>query len=283
MDKQIKLGIIQPRGAGDIIITLPIAKWFYKKGIEVHWVIDQVHIKAFQYAAPYVKFHSISVNENEIKSNIRHPYWFETPRKILIENKCNEIISFPYEEILHYKQLKELADTRIIDPLPINSKICKIPFFTKFDQHRYVLCSVPFLEKWNLDIRRNYEREEKLYKQVTNNKPYALFNLIGGVQEHIKVNVNIPRFLKSINAENLNVIHISKLTDNLLDWITIIEKATIFVGVDSFYVNLIDQLKIDINKYFIRRSTTHHTPVLGTNWNILPIELEADNPHELRF
>lgn len=283
MAKQIKIGIIQLRGAGDCLIALPIAKFLYNKGMEVYWAIDHKFYEAFKYAAPYAKFISVSVDEKTIQSNIRNPYWFETPRKMLFDAGCDEVVSFPYEETLHYEKIG--LDSRLIDPVAIRAKDLKLAFCNTFDQFKYAVCNVPFQEKWNLDIRRNLQSEEKLFDKVVKDKskPYVVTHLEGAMGR-IVYNIDVPAFLKSIDLEHYNIVPITAATNNVFDWTTVLERSEMFIGIDSFFVNLVDQLKINIPmKFFLRRSPNNFTPVLGTHWDYLPIDLASDKPHDLQF
>src|SRR5277367_1865517 len=54
--KPKKLGLIQSRGIGDIIIALPIAKWYHDRGFQVYWPIDGRFFSSFRSAADYVQF-----------------------------------------------------------------------------------------------------------------------------------------------------------------------------------------------------------------------------------
>ena len=283
MTKPVKIGMIQLRGAGDCLIALPIAKWLHNKGMEVYWAIDHKFYEAFKYAAPYVNFISVSVDEKTIQSNIRNPYWFETPRQMLLDAGCDEVISFPYEETLHYEKIG--LDSRLIDPVAIRAKELRLAFCNTFDQFKYAVCNVPFKEKWNVDIRRNLPREEDLFNKVVKqkSKPYVITHLEGAMGR-IVYNIDVPAFLKSIGMEKYNIIPITAMTDNVFDWTTILERSHMFIGIDSFYVNLIDQLQINIPmKFFLRRSPTNFTPVLNANWDYLPVDLASDHPHELKF
>ncbi len=280
--KPIKIGIIQLRGAGDCLIAVPIAKFLHKKGMDVEWVIDEKFYTAFKYAVPYANFHPLSVDEKSIQSNIRNPYWFETPRQMLIDAGCDEVISFPYEETLHFEKIG--MPSRLIDPVAIRAKDLRLAFHTTFDQFKYAVCNVPFEEKWNLDIRRDLKREEDLYNKIIKNKkkPYVVTHLTGAMGR-IQFNLDTKSFIESVGLKNHEIIDITPLTDNVFDWITIIEKSSCFIGLDSFYVNLIDQMNMKIPKYFIRRSPLNFTPVLRNNWDFLPIKLASDEPHDLKF
>ena len=52
----MKIGIIQTRGIGDIVIALPIARHFVDAGHAVVWPIYEKFIRPFRAAAPYVEF-----------------------------------------------------------------------------------------------------------------------------------------------------------------------------------------------------------------------------------
>lgn len=277
-----KLGFIQLRGAGDALICLPIAKYFYNQGHDIYWVIDHKFYESFSYAAPYVKFLPLEVEESTIQSNIRNPYWYETPRQMLLDAGVDEVISFPYEEIKHFEKIG--MPSRIVDPVPVRAKHLGLPFHTTFDQFKYAACSVPFSEKWNLDIRRNINREQNLFDTLMwgNKEPYILTHLEGAMGR-IKYQADLTEFFIQIGLANVKVIPITNKTDNIFDWITALERCICFVGIDSFFVNLVDQLKMDIPKYFIRRSPVHFTPVLSGKWDYLPIKLATDQPHDLQF
>ena len=277
----MKLGIIQLRGAGDALIALPIAKYFYNQGHDVHWVIDKVFEKSFSYAAPYVNFLPLQVEEKTIQSNIRNPYWFETPRQMLMDAGCDEVVSFPYEEILHFTKIG--MPSRLIDPVPIRAKNLGLPFHTTFDQFKYAATNVPFEEKWNLDIRRNKKQEKELYDRlVWDKRPYVVYHT-SGAMGRIKYELNVEALVNNLGLEDAQLIEVTNITDNIFDWTSIIENCTCFIGIDSFFVNLVDQLQMNIQKYFIRRSPTNFTPVLRGNWDYLPIQLATDQPHDLQF
>lgn len=276
------VGIIQLRGAGDCLIAVPIAKYLYNKGFEIHWVIDQAFYEAFKYAVPYVTFHPLHVEESTIQSNIRNPYWFETPRKILVDAGCEEIISFPYEEILHYEKIG--LPSRFIDQTSVRARHLKLSFHTTFDQFKYATCNVPFKEKWNLDIRRNRKREEDLFEKIVKDpsKPYIVTHL-SGAMGRISFPLDTKDFSQKIGLSGCEVINITNVTDNVFDWISILERSACFIGLDSFFVNLVDQLNMQISKFFIRRSPANFTPVLGNSWDFYPVSLATDQPHELKF
>lgn len=59
------------------------------------------------------------------------------------------------------------------------------------------------------------------------------------------------------------------ITNNVLNWLKVIEGAEALYMLDSCYSNLVDQLGIPVEKTFIRRSKMDLTPVLGADWNYM--------------
>ena len=55
----MKIGIIQSRGLGDIVIALPIALHYHKLGYEVHWPICEEFISNFIDHVPFVDRKSV--------------------------------------------------------------------------------------------------------------------------------------------------------------------------------------------------------------------------------
>ena len=56
MTKKKKIGIIQSRGLGDIVIALPIAKFYRDQGWEVYWPICEEFVSNFTHTVPWVKW-----------------------------------------------------------------------------------------------------------------------------------------------------------------------------------------------------------------------------------
>jgi hypothetical protein len=63
------------------------------------------------------------------------------------------------------------------------------------------------------------------------------------------------------------------ITNNVFDWLTILERAQSLILVDSVFANIVDQMNIGDDRYFIPRSHIGLTPVLGNHWTWL------DNPN----
>lgn len=231
-----RIGLIQSRGLGDIVIALPIAKWYHDLGFEVIWPIDEKFYPSFKDSADYVNF-------IPFKFMPSLEGFYTTPLKLLHENKCSKIFTL-------YSYLSNL---------PINQR--DLYNSLTFDQYKYAISKVPFQEKWNLCIKRDKQREEHLFNKLIKQDDYVLIQDTGS---NVKVNLIIPNQYK-----NYNKIYIDESTDSIFDWLKIIENAKVLFLIDSCFANLVEQLKIKTPKYFIFRSICNFTPVMMSKWDIL--------------
>ena len=228
-----RIGLIQPRGIGDIIIALPIAKWHHDRGAEVFWPIDQKFLPSMKEAVDYVNFMPFIFN-----STITG--YYTKPLELLHMAKCTKIISL-------YSYLSGL---------PIYKK--ELSESLTFDQYKYAISQVPFKEKWNLKIKRNEKREDALYNKLVLKNNYIVIHNKGSDK---LVNIEIPA-----KFNRLQKIFINESTDNIFDWLKIIENAECLFLLDSCFANLVEQLHIKTTKYFIIRSPARFTPILLNSW-----------------
>jgi len=228
------LGLIQSRGIGDIIIALPIAKYYHDRGVEVYWPIDARFLPSFQNAVDYVKFIPFPF----------HPTidgFLNTPVKLLQAVPCERKIPL----------YSFLSNT------PISNKALSTSL--KFDEYKYAIAGVPFAEKWRLSIRRDPDREQALFEAVVKDREYVVSHRQGSnVQRQVLVP---PAF------QHLQCIEIDERTDCVFDWLRVLENARLLILIDSCFSNLVDQLGIKCEKQFILRSDIRFTPVLREDWS----------------
>ena len=241
MSEQRHLGIIQSRGLGDIVIALPIARHYADQGQKISWPICEEFLPSFKDTVTWV-------NWIPIKTDLQGQYFYERPMAELINEGCDEIICL-YQSL---NIVPELSD---------------YPWFQiqHFDEFKYTKAEVPFLKKWTLAdcIARNPEREQALRDRLVTNEHYVVAHLEGS---NFKSELNVEDFV----PEGWQLIRIEEgHTDCIFDWLGIIEAAESVICVDSVFANLIDQLQLSVDKYWIPRSHIHLTPVLGTAWTIL--------------
>jgi hypothetical protein len=235
-----KIGIIQSRGLGDIIIALPIARYWADQGHEIVWPICEEFLSSFKDTAPWVKWVPLTTDKVGL-------FFYDEPMKRLTALKCDEIICL-------YQSLNVVPE------------LSQVPYFQiqHFDEFKYTKAEVPFLEKWNLDrcITRNPEREQALYNRLVKSSNYFVTHTVGSSYSTKPDLSAIPKDWQHIDITE-------GITDNIFDWLKIIEGAQALICIDSIIANMVDQLKIDVDKYWIPRSHIHLTPVLGTEWTIL--------------
>ena len=125
------LGIIQPGRIGDIILCLPIAKYYADRGYKVTWPIFSEYCGMFAEVVDYVHFIPITSDIYKCVSDAK--IW-----------------------LLHNDLILDLAAT-------FPNSTCTDAYVKsgdglgdiKADQFKYLTAEVPFKEKWNLSIKRN--------------------------------------------------------------------------------------------------------------------------------
>jgi hypothetical protein len=232
------LGIIQSRGLGDIVISLPIARYYHNAGWEIYWPICQEWGEQMDAAAPWVNWIPVPVDNG--------PFFYDVPLKALQDLEVEETICL-YQALTGHPEFSA------------------VPWFqhTKFDQYKYIQAGVPFLHKWKLAecIRRNPKREQDLYDRLVKNPKYVVIHLEGSDHR--------ADFDRSIIPQDWQTIEISPVTDSIWDWLTVLERAQSLILVDSVYANIVDQMGIGDDRYFLPRSHIQLTPVQGQDWTWL--------------
>jgi hypothetical protein len=231
-----KLGIIQSRGLGDLVIALPIARWYYNQGWEIYWPIDDRFLADMQIGAPWVHWVPVPYDEPG-------RYFYDVPVERLRNLKVDETLCL-YQHLTGHAFSEE-----------------KYFQYTSFDQYKYIKAGVPFLEKWNLSdcIVRDPAKEAALKSVVVQNPNYVVAHLEGSTVR--------ATFDSSIVPADWQLVEIKPTFGyTLWDWLGVIEGAQSIVCVDSVYANLIDQLGIGSDRYFIARSHIGLTPVQGQDW-----------------
>lgn len=234
-----KLGIVQSRGLGDIVIAIPIAGHFKDEGWDIYWPVLEQFIPSVSGAFPWVNWIPVPYDPPG-------RYFLDVPRNLLEKVGVDEILPL-------YQHLT-------------NQPFCNERYFqyTKFDQYKYIRAGVPFLNKWRLNhyLSRNKEREQALYDRVVTNDNYVVVHRKGSDFE-AKVDL-------SIVPKEWQVVEITEQTDSVFDWLMVLERAQSVILVDSVFSNLVDQLNIGDDRYFIQRSHIGLTPVQGQHWTWLP-------------
>ena len=234
-----KFGIIQSRGLGDILITVPIADWYRQQGYDIYWPICEEFWGSVKESVPWVKWIPIPAD----------------PRgDFFIKEPMARLKAFKVEETLCLYQA-----------LNIHPELSEVPWFQiqKFDEFKYTKAGVPFRNKWRLPqlITRNDSREQALYDRLVKNENYVVTHTQGSTYSCEADLSSVP--------QDWQRIAITEQTDSVFDWLKIIEGAQALIMVDSVMSNIVDMYDLDVDKYWIPRSHIHLTPVLGSVWTIL--------------
>jgi hypothetical protein len=235
-----RIGLIQSRGLGDLVIALPIAHQYHLDGYEVYWPICQEFWPSMSSAAPWVKW-------IPIPTDAKGAFFYQEPMRRLKALGCTEFLPL-YQLLTGHPEFGDVNWFQI----------------QKFDEYKYTKAGVPFLMKWRLAncITRDLVREQALYDRVIKQPKYYVTHLHGSSFTATADLSNIP---ESWGQH----VEITPLTDNVFDWLKIIEGAQGLIMVDSVYANIVDQLQMPLEKYWIPRSHIQLTPVLGSDWTIL--------------
>jgi hypothetical protein len=251
MSEKFRRGIIQSRGLGDIIIALPIARHYYDQGEEIVWPICREFYPSFKDSAAWVSW--VPIDTDEFGN-----FFLNTPLQVFKDRGVDQ------DEALYLYQYLNTAP-ELTDP--------EMFAILKFDQYKYQTSAVPFLKKWTLRncITRNRGRESEFAAKLNLPARYAVTHLHGS-----SFHADIP---VSWLDPAVDIIAIDeKLTDNIWDWLAVIEGAEAFVGIDSVFANMVDQMQVaGPELYWIRRSPWDLTPVLGESWKFVPTSLSTDD------
>ena len=240
----MKIGIIQSRGLGDLVISLPIADYYRQQGHDIYWPIARPFMTSMTLAAPWVNWIPLDPDPGS--------YFYDKPKDMLEKLACDEIIPL-YQALTH----QNFHTTNYFQ-------------HTKFDQYKYIRAQVPFEQKWRLSdcVTRHRDREQELFDKITaslggQDRPYILVHVSGSDHR--------AAFDTDVIPKDIPAIEITELTDSIWDWLMAIERASAVICVDSVYSNIIDQMRLldDDSRYFIPRSHIGLTPVLGCYWTWL--------------
>lgn len=239
-----RIGIIQSRGLGDLIIALPIALHYKEQGYdEVLWPICEEFIPTMRAAAPWVTW-------IPLKTTRDGSFFYHHAEKNLKYRDCEEIVCL-------YQFLSNMPQLSDPDLFPI----------LKFDQYKYAVAGVPFKNKQRLGecITRDPVAEDRVYRAVVTGDKYIVVHDQGS-------DVRLKLDWSDAEQQGYQVVHIREgITDNAFDWLGVIEGAESLYLIDSCFANMVDGLDIHRDKWFIRRSKMDLTPVLLSDWNYFPL------------
>lgn len=192
-----KVGIVQPGRLGDILIVLPIAKWYADKGYEVSWPVCSKYLDLFR-SVDYVE-------PLDAGNDIGQSYQKSMQ---LLKGNVGKIINLGIGFGRHEEDWLSSGLT--------------------FDRWKYEEAQVPFSEKYNLVIKRDMEKEMSLKNHLNLTKNYIIthsrgesagdfnFNKEGAVEVHSIEGYNLFDWL-SILEDAKELYCINSCVANLID------------------------------------------------------------------
>lgn len=249
---KLQLLIVQSRGIGDIVIALPIARYYGDLGYEIHWPVLKEFVPHFREYATYIHFHPL---ESDAAGN----YFLARPLEIGLK------LGIPRERTLVlYQSLRSHPEL---------SK--SYGQHTHFDEFKYARAQVPLINKWTLDraITVTPElnaRAERLKQLLLPNpqEPYYVTHFEGSDAAAAPDLSNIPKHWTRIDIGTN-----AHKAASIFEWLEVIKHASALIAIDSCIANMVDQLtSVELNaldKYWIPRSHIQLCPTLGQNWTRL--------------
>ena len=239
-----RIGIIQSRGLGDLLIALPIALAYKEQGYkEILWPICEEFMPTMTKAAPWITW-------IPLKTDSHGNYFYFHAMGNLKYRDCEQIVCL-------YQYLSNQPELSDPDLFPI----------LKFDQYKYAAAGVAFKHKQRLAecITRDPAAEDRVYAAVVKQPKYIVVHLEGSDKRY-------ALDWSDAEAQGYQVVHIREgVSANALDWLKVLEGAESLYLIDSCYANLVDGLDMHRDKWFIRRSKMDLTPVLLSDWNYFPL------------
>ena len=82
--KRKRLGLIQSRGLGDIVIALPIALHYHTRGWDIYWPICEEFVPSVIDHVPWIKWIPIKTDNGA--------FFYDVPMQRLKNFQCDEVI-----------------------------------------------------------------------------------------------------------------------------------------------------------------------------------------------
>ena len=205
--------ILQPGRLGDILICLPIAKYYRDNGHQVDWPVLEFYSNTFD--------NIDYVNPIKIQSDI-----FD------VMTKCYSLCD-GYDKVIDLSL--GFPDSKV------NTYHGNLNFASNFVEAKYKLAEVSLDERWNLSYIRNPEKENRLYETVVKDDVYSL----------IHDSASGGRLCAIEDSSVVRVVPVDGF--NIFDWYEVAIKANRIYCVDSSFCNFIESVSDfkDKDKYYL--------------------------------
>ena len=267
-----KLVISQPGKLGDILITAPMAKYYYDAGYEeIHWPVFD-NFKGILERFPYVKpvLFGVSLDSKSYLSDKRVSFY---------DKSCTAgIRSAQFYQQFYSTYLKspefEMLDACFAFPGHRNDRNNQhgsryIQENKSWIQLKYDLAEVPLKNRWKLEYTREEGKEEKLLEFIRNYSKQKY----GSYEYSIVQRYQSSPIRPLPHYEAHNPIIFSYIDGyEIVDWLRVLEEASEIVCVDScltHFVEVSPSLK-EVKKVYLGTEEPHYIPfmsnILFNNW-----------------
>ena len=236
-----KLGIIQSRGLGDIVIALPIALHYHQEeNMEIFWPVEQQWVEQLSKYVPWVNWIPLQRDSGA--------FFYDVPMSLLQQLGCDQTLCL-YQALTGHPEFTD------------------VPWFqhVPFDRYKYIAAGRPFTDKLRLNecITRNDWAEEQMFQRMVgvDHPPYVVTHLTSSEQT--------VRFDPAMIPEGWMTIPITQ-EGSIFEWLKVIERAEAIIFTDSVMANLVDGLDLEgPERYFIPQHHIQLTPTLLGEWTWL--------------
>jgi hypothetical protein len=132
-----------------------------------------------------------------------------------------------------------------------------------WDEFFYFQHSIDFSERWNsFKIYRDNEREDYLYNKLNSkNEDFILIHAIGSD--------GIDRIDYSVINNNFKRIYVKNYTNNIFDYLKLIEKAKEVHCIESSFHVLVDSMDLNNNLFFHNKNSRGFQHKIENKWKIV--------------
>lgn len=233
-----KIGILQPGRLGDVIICLPIAKYYSDRGYRVIWPMFTSIATMVKEVTDYVDIFPVTEDVYRCVGEAHQVFRSE---------QCSNIIDIAATFPGSNSTADYVAD-------------CNDGYGPEgSDEFKYRKSNVPFDEKWSLVLNRNLKQENAVYDLYVKQSDYVVTSL-----SHSRGVVRVDLNVGDCQIISMNTKH------SIFHWIKVLENAKGIVCVESSLSNMVDQLKIGGKKCLILKpGETRKPPVFRGDWRVL--------------
>lgn len=238
--------IIQPGRNGDILLVLPIAKYYYDHGYNIIWPVCSEYFTLFY----YTNFPINAIDIGPLESG-KGAY-----------DKAKSI--FPFE----YLDLAIGFGNTALDTEWKKTNL-------SFDVWKYNKANVPYFNKYNLPniISRQTDIELDLFNflHIKTNESYIVIHQNGSNKRHFDFKLNTNKRIIEIDS-------ISSERWRIFDWLPILMNADQIYCVDSCFLNLVDQYNIKPpngryahlwSEYYTEENLHFLSPLISSDWKFI--------------